>query len=244
MNKWLYFDFEIGFESLLPADLMLLESGEVQDIWEMWPFGVSVAGVKLSDEDKPFVLYDKRRDGKPANTWKRDFSQEFVDYLWEANQGGYEIVTWNGLGFDFRLLYELTRDERVKSLALAHYDPCFIALCQLGYPVGLGSATKLVGGPEKEMSGASAPLMWLLKNHIEVIQYVEGDVIRLEQIWTDVLKRGGLAWATNSGGLRLQPYYYGLPRVVEAAQFPLPDNSWMDEPMTRKDFTGWIYDGH
>ena len=42
--------------------------------------------------------------------------------LIDALSAASTVVTWNGAGYDFKKLYELTGDDRCKTLAVRHAD--------------------------------------------------------------------------------------------------------------------------
>jgi hypothetical protein len=85
---------------------------------------------------------------------------------------GYTVCTWNGLGFDLRVLCEelldpedpLTRSfvRGCQMLARHHVDPGFLMRCRMGYMIGLNAAASAlhVRGKIEGMSGSLAPLLW------------------------------------------------------------------------------------
>lgn len=74
------------------------------------------------------------------------------------------IVTWNGLGFDFRTVAEECEDwaDDVKTLALGHIDIGFQMVCQMGYMIKLSVAAAALGagGKTEGVQGDLAPFMW------------------------------------------------------------------------------------
>lgn len=99
--------------------------------------------------------------------------REFVGTLSLLNSMGYLLISWNGLGFDFRCLSHwasmglhpflstLWREE-VAFLARTHIDPAFLMLCQMGYMISLDATAKALGleGKMEGMEGPLAPLLW------------------------------------------------------------------------------------
>ena len=85
---------------------------------------------------------------------------------------GYTVVSWNGLGFDLRVLCEelldpddqLTRSfvKGCQLLARHHVDLGWLMHCKMGYMIGLDTAANAlqVQGKAKGMSGSLAPLLW------------------------------------------------------------------------------------
>ena len=47
-------------------------------------------------------------------------------------------------------------------------------------------------------------------------------------------------WVARSGWLRRMALGAGWLTVREALELPLPCTSWMDEPWSREEFTGWM----
>lgn len=255
--KFAFFDLETAFYTEEQAALAQSD-GKLLNIWDIWPFGVSVAAIKLSDREEPEVWYDAECStvhagefpwewevaSRPSRCWSERFTREFVDRLEQLDREGYALTTWNGTGFDFQLLYRMTLDPVLKAICWRHIDPCFQMLCMRGFPVGLEAAAVEVGGRSKEENGISAPILWAEGNYERVIRYVKGDVIRLETVVREVCKSGGLRWRTKAGALRFQPFSH-LYTVRECMQMPMPDTSWMTPdpdrgPITRPGTMGWM----
>ena len=97
----------------------------------------------------------------------------------------------------------------------------------------------LPGKPEG-MSGAKAPVLWAEGKREEVLRYVAQDVRTTLDLATACESLGALRWVARSGKLRTMKLPEGWLTVSEALELPLPDTSWMDEPWTREEFTGWM----
>jgi len=236
------FDLETAFYT---ADAVALAQNgdELKSIWDVWPFGVAVAAIKLSDCDTPEVWFETV-DGRPAPHWSEEYTIRFVLRLEQLEREGYTLVTWNGSGFDFRLLFKITGLPTLKAMCWRSVDPCFQMLCMKGFPVGLEAAATTVGARSKEENGISAPILWYEGKYERVIRYVIGDVIRLETVIVNLCKEGGLRWRTRKGALRFEPFY-DLHSVAECAAIAVPDTSWMTpdperEPITRESTIGWL----
>lgn len=174
---------------------------------------------------------------------------QMTEYLYQHHQQGYKIVTWNGLGFDFDILYEEVGDHetarsQIIELALNHVDIAFTMLCAKGYMIGLDTAAKgmNVKGKTEGMHGALAPAMWKQGRAAQekVLEYVQQDVIATANVFRTISFNHYLEWTSRSG--RRNRWYCGgdVLRVNEALNTPEPDTSWMDNPWARKKFTGWI----
>jgi hypothetical protein len=236
------FDLETAFYTGHDIELLQGDNG-INNIWDIWPFGIAVAAIKLSDRDMPEIWFETV-EGRPAPYWSREFTIEFVLRLEQLEREGYTLVTWNGSGFDFRLLFKLTRLGTLKAMCWRSVDPCFQMLCMKGFPVGLEAAATTVGAKSKEEDGISAPILWYEGEYGRVIRYVIGDVIRLETVIINLCKEGGLKWRTRKGALRFEPFY-NLYSVAECIGIAMPDTSWMTpdperEPITRESTIGWL----
>lgn len=94
--------------------------------------------------------------------------QKLVGYLLNFINHAGQVVTWNGLGFDFDILAEecqsRTWANRVVKIAMSdhHIDPGFQMVCRLGYMIGLEKCAKglRVSGKTEGMHGDLAPLLW------------------------------------------------------------------------------------
>lgn len=232
--KYLAFDIEIA--KILPD--------AVQD-WSYYrPLGISCAAT-LPDEAHAQLWYGKNPSTEYASQMTVDETRSLVQYLVSASESGYQILTWNGLGFDFDILAEESgmRTE-CRALALNHTDMMFHFFCVKGFALGLDTAAKGMGlkGKPAGMSGDMAPRMWKEGLHKEVLQYAEQDVhttLDLAKVtdWHQELK-----WISRRGKAQYISIRDGWLPVKEALNLPLPDTSWMSDPWPRSKFSGWLKD--
>ena len=79
---------------------------------------------------------------QPGQTMTTAEVDELLEYLLVSSAKGSVPLTWNGLGFDFRVLCvncsKAKRDD-CKKLGLNYVDPMFTCFCQRGFPVALDS---------------------------------------------------------------------------------------------------------
>jgi hypothetical protein len=168
-------------------------------------------------------------------------AKELVHYLREQSEHGHTVVTWNGTGFDFRVLAKAS-GERVACVELAwsHVDLMFWLHCRKGFSVSLASAAKAIGSGKSEgLSGADIPKLWAQREYDRVLEYVAQDARVTGEVYTWALDRSVLSWTNARGG---QSSLRGRPLVVrEAHRLPLPDTSWMrGPPWPRERFVGWM----
>lgn len=229
--KYLAFDLEIANE---------IPEGETD--WKAHrPLGITCAAAASSD-------------GGLWNWWAHDGDGQFADRMspYQCMQmvevlnrmttgGGYTILTWNGLGFDFDVLSEESDlHDTCKELALNHIDMMFHFFASKGYPLGLDAAAKGMGLPGKPegMDGAKAPVLWPEDPH-RVLSYCSLDVRNTLALAQAVDNAGYLGWTARSG--RPNTWHRGNKwlTVKEALKLPTPDNSWMTDPWPRSKFHEW-----
>ncbi len=234
----------------MPAKYLAFDIETAKDVpgddfnWRLHrPLGISCAATLASDAAQPLLWYGKTLAGPPEKQMSQEDSQKLVRYLSDMAGGGYKIVTWNGLQFDFDILAEESGDAAsCRECALGHADLMFHVFCSLGYPVGLENAAKGMGLPGKPpgMSGSQAPKLWAEGRFKEVLEYVAQDVRITMQVAQIGEERKKFEWMTRKGKKSSMPLKKGWFTVREALKLPEPDTSWMSTPIPRRDFTAWI----
>ena len=174
---------------------------------------------------------------------------ELVGYLAAEAKGGRPSLTWNGAGFDFRVLCArcspgVVREECV-AVAKGHVDPMFTFFCIQGFPVALDSVARAAGTMRKSGSGADAAAEWALgtpQSQRAVLAYCERDVAVLvaavahcDAVWC-------IPWVTKRAGKVRRSLPLPVLRTVTAGMaLPEVDNSWMGEDRpVREGFVGWF----
>jgi hypothetical protein len=182
----------------------------------------------------------------------RDDANELLDRLYLLYDAGFTLLTWNGLSFDFRVLaIETGRFELCKMLALASVDPMFEVMCIKGFPLSLNAACLGMGTVEKvhelvlksgeqlvKMEGSQAPALWRAGETEAVLTYLKGDVSSLFNLAEELKRRKMLHWTSKKGKPMAMPI--DMLTVEQCLKLPVPDTSWMDKPMLRSDFCGWL----
>lgn len=230
--KYLAFDIEIT---------RIMPPGS-QD-WAIFrPLGISCAATLPNDEAARF-WYGQEGSAGFAPQMSLEETQELVRYLQDQVESGYQIVTWNGLGFDFDILAEESGMHQVcSSLAVDHIDMMFHIFCLKGYPLGLDKAAKGMGlsGKPPGLTGEMAPRLWAEGRFQEVLDYLRQDVHTILDLAYLVDINRQIRWLSNSGRPQFLALSSGWLRVEEASKLPLPDSSWMTNPWPRSKFTGWL----
>jgi hypothetical protein len=241
--KLCVFDLEIA--KILPEDC--------DDWWAEAPLGISCAATLVIDEHGGEDL--KLWYGKPnargvyAPCMTGVESRQLATYIYQMEEYGYTIVTWNGASFDFRLLADECQKGPyavgLKGMALRHTDPAFAMLCSQGFMIGMDTACKGMGleGKPEGMHGALAPELWAqgYEECRQVLDYVAQDVRMEAALYREITEKGYIHWTSQSGVDRtwmLEGHH--IRTVEEAMELPLPDTSWMSKPMKREKCVGWI----
>ena len=136
------------------------------------PLGISCAAT-LTSEGQAQLWHNGQdwatdRDGaRYGDKMSPNQVRDLVAYLRDFINRGYSVVTWNGLGFDFKVLAEECEDRMwamtVADMAMGmHIDPGFQMVCERGFMIGLDKAAKglRVGGKTDGMHGDLAPILW------------------------------------------------------------------------------------
>jgi hypothetical protein len=97
-----------------------------------------------------------------------------------------------------------------------------------------------LAGKTQGMSGAVAPVLWAEGKREEVLGHVVQDVKMTLELATTCEVLGELRWVARSNTVRSMALPEGWLTVEEPQELLLPDTSWMDEPWSRKKFTGWL----
>lgn len=211
-----------------------------------------------NDRRQQKVYYGDNRGPMSVETIK-----QMIDELYAWHNDGAIIVTWNGLQFDFKVLYcalegEPEYQKLVKKLAENHVDLMYYVFCCKGWPVSqqnacLGSGlpgkikhVKLSDGREiDDMNGAMAPMLWEAGEGAAVLEYLVGDVHSLLELVYKWKRLNQARWLSKSGKhqfleINLDFDSPDFPTVKQVSEFPEPDVSWMDKPLKRETFYAWM----
>ncbi len=231
-NKYLAFDLETS----------KLFDGDFSRWREHRPLGIICAATKMTREE-PRVWFSRTSGGEYGAKMTGEDLWSLIDYLENAVASGCQIVTWNGLAFDFDILSEESGEwERCKKLAVNHIDMMFDLFCRIGYPIGLEKAAAGfgLGGKYGGMHADQAPLLWKQGRNEEVLNYVAQDVNLTLDVALAADKAHKVSWTSMRGRPQEVPLPEGWLRVSAAARLPQPDVSWMSKPIPRQDFYRWM----
>ena len=188
-------------------------------------------------------------DGWPGDAMRPEQVRAAVDDLAIYMESGFQLVTWNGLGFDWQIIADESKAASVivRELALDHVDMMYHVFCAKGFPLslkaaaeGMGVGTKLEG-----VDGAQAPDLWasgFRTDRERVVHYCAQDAALTLRLAIACQRQGWLWWLSRSNRPNKLELPGGWKTVREARQMPSPDTSWMSDPMNRSDFDGWLDD--
>ncbi len=229
--KFLTFDIEI-------SDDFELQPGE--DLEKYAPFHIAIAATLDSDGNRQ-LWYSTDEHGAPRVDMDRAKALELLEHLRARQAEGWMLFAWNGLKFDLRWIGHNAGDlEAAARIALAHYDPMFQFFNQRGFLLSLAAAAQGLGIRQKKlMDAAEAPRAWRAGQHQRVMDYVVGDCEITRQVVECIARERALRWVTRQGKLNSEP----MPKfktVAEVLREPEPDQSWMNRPIKRRQFTAWL----
>lgn len=222
--------------------------------------GIACAAFIREGDTRPLVLFDPATSPDlfvPATkALAREGATRILDELIAADDRGDTIVTWNGAGFDFRLLADETgRHADCARLARHSVDMMFQILCERGHPLALDTALGGMGLPSKvhtvtladgrtvEVDGRLAPQLWQAGEHEAVMIYCGGDVAGTLALALACRDRKRLTWISRAGKtnhMKLGPRWL---TVDECLALPRPDTSWMTNPLRPEDVVAWMTTG-
>ncbi len=229
--RWMAFDIEIE---------NVFESAPGEDIDKYGPFDISVAAM-ATDTGEVKHWFEKDATGQPGGHLSPIKAREMLEYLRAAQRAGVRVCAWNGLSFDLRWLGHAAGDFALAGeVALELYDPMFQFVAQRGFPVALANVAEGLGIEMKKlMHGADAPKRWAAGEHQLVLDYVAGDCRITALVVERIEKQREIRWRTKKGTVSSEPMRT-LLTVREAMKLPLPDTSWMSEPLKREKFHAWL----
>lgn len=216
--------------------------------WDPYrPVGITCAAVAWVEEGelKTSLFYDTPSGELDDPHFAPRFSQErargLVLHLQERIDHGFTPLTWNGLGFDFRVLAEESGEFAVcRDLALNHIDPMFELFCRKGYPLGLDKAARGMGleGKLEGIDGARAPHLWAAGDYTTVLAYLSQDVKQTLKLAYEIHRKGMIEWSSRAGRYMYAPL--DLLPACEAMRLPIPYTGFMSAPWQRSKFTDWL----
>jgi len=218
--------------------------------------GIACAALARESGGPVAILFDPSASPEWFDTQTRTMTREgalrILTALEDAVRRGETLVTWNGAGFDFRLLADETgRHADCARLAMASVDMMFQVLCERGHPLSLDAALRGAGLPPKmdqvtlrsgesvRISGIEAPRYWQAGEYSAVAAYCAADADRTAALAAACQLSRRLAWISQKGRPNEIYLRTGWLTVEQCLALPVPDTSWMTKPMRREDVLAW-----
>lgn len=215
-----------------------------KDWKELAPLGITCAANYNGERCVEFHDYPKL---------SKQHACDLVEWMYQRHEAGERFLTWNGTSFDFQVLAQESGLWReCVEICLSHVDLMLIATISKGWFVGLDSALKAHGIQSKlhkvqlkdgswieDMSGSKAPAMWKAGETKAVLEYLRGDVERPLELVQSIQRIKKLCFDSKSG----KRHVVEVPKlwtVAEMMEKPMADNSWMDQPPTKRQFVEWM----
>jgi len=212
--------------------------------------GITCAGLSYHENNGPppsnQLYYGDAQISKAA-------AVDLVRDLETAALDGYTIITWNGCGFDFRILAEESGlVERCARLALDSVDMMLFVTFRKGYCLGLDTALAGMHVPQKlhkvtlndgsileDMSGKKAPELWAAGEYSAVLDYLKVDIESPIALARKIMQHKAIFWHSQKGRPMSCPVTRFSP-VRDLFNLPMPSTSWMTDPPTRWQFIEWM----
>ena len=180
-----------------------------------------------------------------GGTMTRPKLLDLVDYLYGLFVAGVPIVTFNGLGFDWRVICDQVGDDhpeaqsRVREMALGHHDVMFKFTCEHGYFASMQSFLDVSpSGITKTGTGADAITKWrgegaTRQTQLDVIEYCRNDVRCLSHVYLLLWRPEPMKRKTKRGSIQTWDHGGAIDSVQVCLEkfvaSPL-ENSWLRNP--------------
>jgi len=179
---------------------------------------------------------------------------ELVDYLADQTEVGFVTVGWNAVSFDFRVLHSALRENpralgRLEKVVALSIDPMLCVFMSKGYPVGVDAVARGFKLKGKSGKGKDAIAMWLEggeEGRKAVVEYCKNDVLVTSNVLEAISGSKMVKWISKKDATMIwNPAEHRLLMRTElVAGLPQPDNSWMDNPIPKSEFLGWLDAGY
>jgi len=232
MASW---DIEIDSDSLFDSDRPVDYS----------QIGVTCASILATDGGDAELYWGGMYEaGEVYNPKMNKFEMgEMIESLLHYDTQGYHTLTWNGAQFDFRVMAELMPDykDALRGVMYNSVDLMFQFFCQRGFFVGLDAVSRAMGlagkhqGPQIDgqyIDGGLAAKHWP-EHARKILWYVHNDTVQPLLLAQKIHGSQELRWVTKKGKIASEPFREILT-VEQSLELPLPDTSWMDNPITRE----------
>ena len=171
--------------------------------------------------------------------------EELVAFMESNGADGHGVVSYNGSSFDFKMLANQAKctalKERIKRLALNHYDMHLACMVERGHRMKLDGLAKATLGSAKSGSGLDAIKYWKEKDYGKLFDYCGQDVVLLRDLYNLVENGESLQFESARGNLfdvNLKPTF-GMTADELSKQTPNVQ-PFMKEAKPVRDVFDWI----
>lgn len=201
------------------------------------PLGITCAALSSADGEQGMLWYSS----PTRKIMSKTACESMARHIAHLVKQGHEIVTWNGMGFDWPVIaHEIGNFKLMTEIALNTIDPMYGMFKSFGFPISLDSASVGMGfeGKLEGMSGDKAVAMWLNPlTRPRVLSYVLQDARTTAQVAGKLKATREMHWIKKSGGPASRMLSY--ERNKEFVSLAMPDQSWMDKPIPENQFFDW-----
>ena len=130
----------------------------------------------------------KSKDENKYQLMTEETANELVEYLYEFSEGK-RVVTFNGAAFDFKMLFLHLNDqmmcEKLKTIAMNHFDMHLACIDSAGHRMGLNGIVKATLGQDESKSGSGLDAIkwWDEEKYDLLFSYCAKDVLLLKLVW-------------------------------------------------------------
>jgi len=246
------------FASLDAESAIAFPDEMVYDEEHFHQLGITCAAVALVDTDVEKNWHETENirfwHSDTIDRLSKEDCQSIVYDMWELAKEGYIFVTWNGTGFDFRLLavqsglYGLCARMAYKH----HIDMMLFVVFLKGHFLGLQKALEGIGSPGKlhdvtlsdgtiidDMKGALAPELWSKGEFEAVLLYLNFDVTEPLKLLQYIYAKKRIQWLSKKGN----PQTCSVPNILTVEELyttVMPDSNLERNEITLDQFFGWM----
>lgn len=177
---------------------------EIPDTWNSNPTPLPIACIGVKIDDRPVLVYHNTVKDGAAMTDEQVV--HVIDKLIEYDSLNCKIVSFNGSGFDIKLLAQYVKKDKneymkVRKMNLNHIDLMFLVVCNRGHPVALAKITDAMGIGKKSLEGGGleSVKLWAAGKYEDVYNYNTKDVELLYDLFREVNKTQNIQFVSKAG---------------------------------------------
>lgn len=175
----------------------------IPDDWNTNPTNLPIACIGVKIDNVNTVVYSNTENTKKEMTDAQ--VMDVVDKLLGYHKLNCKLVSFNGSGFDLRLLSQYAQKygkyKEVREMNLAHIDIMFIVQCERGHPVSLSKLCESMKIGEKSLKGGGIESLKLWEDGRiqEVFDYNKKDVELLKDLYDKIQSTNEMSFISRAG---------------------------------------------